>query len=247
MALTVIVKNTFLDLDDRDQLLQAAVRQRSSSVPRAWKLRSNSWGSLPGSCRSGSSIASSLASTSAPASDAGADLGELDAADVPVGAAAAGGGSFVDSPGTLGKIVLKVVEQYGQEEEAVAGVQKGLYMKWEGHLTSLVLPPASRTFAAAPDYDSAAAATKWNVAAVEFKMPTVAAEGGPSIGEACDPFMAKQVAPSNATLLPRGPFAPPPLVQGGGKLNPKARSFEPGLPAWTEPDVKEQAPGWCAY
>mmetsp|Transcript_120 Transcript_120/g.307 ORF Transcript_120/g.307 Transcript_120/m.307 type:complete len:203 (+) Transcript_120:110-718(+) len=42
MALNVIVKNTFLDLDERDHILEAGARKRSSSVPRTWKLRTDS-------------------------------------------------------------------------------------------------------------------------------------------------------------------------------------------------------------
>mmetsp|Transcript_78892 Transcript_78892/g.200807 ORF Transcript_78892/g.200807 Transcript_78892/m.200807 type:complete len:219 (-) Transcript_78892:128-784(-) len=189
MALTVIVKNTFLDVDDNDQHLEANSRKRSSSVPRTCKLRSNSWGSLD--------------VTSGPPSVASTTASDGELSDVESGV----GSQLFGSPVRGGAFNLS----------SPAGVQKGLYMQWEGKFTDMVLPPTPKP-AAPSDWTS-----KLNPTAAEFKMPA------PIDGAT---FQTNAGTPP-ATMLP-SPIAGqswfiPMMTPGGSRLNPKAKAFEPGM------------------
>mmetsp|Transcript_24528 Transcript_24528/g.62690 ORF Transcript_24528/g.62690 Transcript_24528/m.62690 type:complete len:254 (+) Transcript_24528:127-888(+) len=215
MALTVIVKNTFLDVDDNDQHLEANSRKRSSSVPRTCKLRSNSWGSLD--------------VTSGPPSVASTTASDGELSDVESGV----GSQLFGSPVRGGAFNLS----------SPAGVQKGLYMQWEGIITELVLPPAAQTEQTTPEVT-----TKWNLAAAEFKMPSSMFDMAPLMSPTFSPPMMMQVMPSPmAGFTPTngyGLLAPTPLLSpGGSKLNPKAHAFEPGAAGFSTPlEKSDQVP-----
>mmetsp|Transcript_12283 Transcript_12283/g.43306 ORF Transcript_12283/g.43306 Transcript_12283/m.43306 type:complete len:221 (+) Transcript_12283:83-745(+) len=191
MALNVIVKNTFLDLDESDHSLESVTRKRSSSVPRTWKLRADS---ISGT--------ESVVSTSA--SDG--DLSDDDSGfETPLLRSPALRGL----PSSGGNACLR--------PSPPGGVQKGLYMQWEGKFTDMVLPPTPKP-AAPSDWTS-----KLNPTAAEFKMPA----------PIDDATFQTNTGTSPATMLP-SPMAgqswfTPVMTPGGSRLNPKAKAFEPGM------------------
>eukprot|EP00445_Apocalathium_hangoei_P006665 CAMPEP_0203845912 /NCGR_PEP_ID=MMETSP0359-20131031/4109_1 /ASSEMBLY_ACC=CAM_ASM_000338 /TAXON_ID=268821 /ORGANISM="Scrippsiella Hangoei, Strain SHTV-5" /LENGTH=220 /DNA_ID=CAMNT_0050761151 /DNA_START=54 /DNA_END=716 /DNA_ORIENTATION=+ len=114
MALNVIVKNTFLDLDESDHSLESVTRKRSSSVPRTWKLRADS---ISGT--------ESVVSTSA---------SDVELSD---------GDSSFETPLLRSQALCGISSSGGsacRKPSPLGCVQKGLYMQWEGKITDMVLP-----------------------------------------------------------------------------------------------------------
>lgn len=220
MALNVIVKNTFLDVDDCDQTYEAAARKRSSSVPRTWKLRSRSGLDSFDGKRGPPSIISTSASD-----------GEL---------SDAGSGFDPSTPEQQCSPTLSCGDTTFQDRlkmcSPAAGIQKGLYMSL-GNISDLVLPPAMQSEQPVSRRSSSGTL---NPAAAEFKMP----EPSPTGAHAPVPFALVPgfpmlpeltISPMNSATGPMISPAASGFVQasplpspGGSRLNPKARAFEPG-------------------
>mmetsp|Transcript_16220 Transcript_16220/g.41242 ORF Transcript_16220/g.41242 Transcript_16220/m.41242 type:complete len:305 (+) Transcript_16220:95-1009(+) len=219
MALNVIVKNTFLDVDDCDHSIEA-VRKRSSSVPRTWKLRMGSFDTKRGP--------PSDISTSADDEELGeADWGfDPSTPEQPSPAFSCGDTTFQER--------LKMCSP-------AAGIQRGPYMSLVGSLSELTLPPAMQS--EQPAARRSTFSGTLNPEAAEFKMPMPSPMGA---GAPPPPFgmipgfplvPELSMTPLNSISGP-GPMASP--VNGGlalvspmpspgaSRLNPKARAFEPG-------------------
>eukprot|EP00445_Apocalathium_hangoei_P023448 CAMPEP_0203891300 /NCGR_PEP_ID=MMETSP0359-20131031/34607_1 /ASSEMBLY_ACC=CAM_ASM_000338 /TAXON_ID=268821 /ORGANISM="Scrippsiella Hangoei, Strain SHTV-5" /LENGTH=274 /DNA_ID=CAMNT_0050813063 /DNA_START=42 /DNA_END=869 /DNA_ORIENTATION=+ len=224
MALNVIVKNTFLDLDDSDHE-QVFSRKRSSSVPRAWKLRKDSGGPFDG-------LGSPLSFASTMASD-----GESSDAE---------SGGVPDFP-TVGRAASGAsVKELLTASSPTAGDKKELYMLWEGDVSNLKLPLAAvPTEQTSPPFKT----SKLNPAASEFKMPpplshTEVTPFGHIHGFPTFPPSVPPSAPSPPPSPQHRSAALAPLTPGGlgpgaswapqgsptSRLNASAASFQPRSP-----------------
>lgn len=217
MPLRVIVKNTFLDLDEPSESFDMMIRKRSSSLPRTWKLRTNSnCAECFDKCSRRPPSVISTSASDGDFSDAGS------AGDI------AGTSEPQRSPSCRWANL-----QY--QAGASAGNRKELYMRWDGKLAvDLALPRPSAAEQRVSDWTK-----RLNPAAAEFKMPPVADIANPAevVPAACPPYepavamgppMASSGAFSAAPSRMPSPSRLPSPPGGGSRLNPKARAFEPG-------------------
>jgi len=239
MALNVIVKNTFLDVDDCDQTIEAT-RKRSSSVPRTWKLRTRSGlGSFDGK-RGPPSVISTSASDGE-LSDAGSGF-DPSTPEQSSPAISCGDTTFQDR--------LKMCSP-------AAGIQKGPYMSLVGSLSELTLPPAMQS---EPPTRRATFSGTLNPEAAEFKMPIPSPTGTqapttpfgmipsfPMVPELSMTPLSSVSGPGPMASPVGGAFvlASPITTPGGSRLNPKARAFEPGASVYG-PGASNAASGTTA-
>mmetsp|Transcript_51878 Transcript_51878/g.168645 ORF Transcript_51878/g.168645 Transcript_51878/m.168645 type:complete len:226 (-) Transcript_51878:152-829(-) len=214
MALNVIVKNTFLDLDESTPH-QAASRKRSSSVPRACKLsRASSASSLDAESGPGR--------RSAPPSAASTCASDSDSSDTESGQSPLFGRE--GSSGSLKDLFMA--------SAPVADDKRELYMLWMGDISGLVLP------AAVSQGEPMVITWSWNATATEFKMPMLPDLHAPAPHSAPSPIASPTSSQTPSPHLGTtaadtgGVSATPSLLSssgGGSRLNPQAHAFQPGV------------------